>query len=56
MKLDVVSLFAIVVFTLSWICYARTPKEEVLVRLFFRFMLGMGALIGVFGFILRQVQ
>lgn len=54
--MDVVSLFAIVVFAIAWLCYARTPREEPLVRLFFAIMLGMGAAIGVFGVVLRLIQ
>jgi hypothetical protein len=54
--LDVLTLFSIVVFSISWLFYARTPAEEPLVKLFFAFMLGMSALIGFMGIALRYLN
>lgn len=51
--MDLVSLLAIVVFSLSWFFYSRTDDSESVVRLFFRTMMLIGAAIGMLGLILR---
>jgi hypothetical protein len=51
--MDLVTLFAIGVFGVSWFFLARTEPDEPLVRLFWRAMLFMGAGIGVLSLILR---
>lgn len=51
--MDVVGLFAAVVFALSWLAFSRTPEHERIVRLFFGAMMGMAALVGLFGLVLR---
>lgn len=51
--MDVVSLFAASVFALSWLAFSRTPDHERIVRLFLGAMMGMAALIGLFGLVLR---
>ncbi|MBK8908629.1 MAG: hypothetical protein IPM60_12205 [Rhodospirillales bacterium] len=51
--MDVVGLFAAVVFALSWLAFSRTPEHERVVRLFLGAMMGMAALIGLFGLLLR---
>lgn len=53
MAVDLVTLFAIIVFSLAWLFWSRTPPIEPVVRLFFATLMLMGALIGVFGFILK---
>jgi hypothetical protein len=51
--MDLVSLFAIVVFGASWFFLERTPDDEPLVRLFFQVMMFLGAAIGFLGVLLR---
>lgn len=51
--MDLVSLLAIIVFSLSWYLYSRTDESESIVRLFFRTMMIIGAAIGILGLILR---
>ena len=51
--MDLVSLLAVLVFSLSWILYARTDDSESVVRLFFRAMMVIGAAIGILAVILR---
>ncbi len=53
MPVDLVTLFSIIVFSLSWFFWSRTPAIEPLVRLFFGTLMVLGASIGVLGFILR---
>jgi len=50
---DVVSLFAVVVFAVSWLCLARTDPSESLVRLFFGALMTFAAGAGILGFVLR---
>jgi hypothetical protein len=47
--MDVVSAFAIVVFSAAWYFHARTPTDEPLIRLFFGTLLVLGAGSGVLG-------
>lgn len=54
-ELDVVTLFAIIVFAASWYFYARTETTEPVVRLFFGTMMIMAAAVGVLGWLLRAV-
>ena len=54
--MDVVSLFAIAVFGTSWFLLARTSEQEVVVRILLKMMLVLGALVGVFGIVLRFTQ
>jgi hypothetical protein len=51
--MDVVTLFSIVVFAVSWFNHHRTPANEPLVRLFHGTMMGLGALVGLLGMVLR---
>ena len=46
---DLVTLFALVVFVIAWIFYARTSADEGLVRLFFGFLLFLSAGAGLLG-------
>ncbi len=50
---DLVALFAIVVFSVAWYFYAHTDAQEPLNRLFFATLMIMGAGIGILGFALR---
>ena len=51
--MDLVSLLAIVVFSVSWYLFSRTDESESIVRLFFRTMMVIGAAIGILGLIVR---
>ncbi len=53
MVIDLVTLFSIIVFSLSWFFWSRTPAIEPLVRLFFGTLMVLGASVGILGFILR---
>lgn len=55
MPVDVVSLFAVVVFAGSWWSWARTPKAEPLTRAFFVALMLFSAGAGVGGWLLRLV-
>jgi hypothetical protein len=50
---DLVTVFSIIVFSLSWFYWSRTPVIEPLVRLFFGTLMVLGASVGILGFILR---
>jgi hypothetical protein len=52
-SIDLVTVFAIIVFSVAWFFWSRTPKSEPLVRLFFGTLMTLGALIGVLGYVLR---
>lgn len=54
--MDVVTLFAIVVFAVSWYVLDRTPEHEVVVRVLMWGMVLLGALVGLLGIALRLVQ
>ncbi len=54
--MDVVSLFAIVVFGVGWYLWHRTPDHERVVRLFLASLMVMAALIGALGLLLRLVN
>jgi hypothetical protein len=54
--MDVVSLFALLVFGCGWYFLGRTSREETLVRLFFGTIMFMGAAIGVLGLLLRLMR
>ena len=47
--MDLVALFALVVFVIAWIFYARTRADEGLVRLFFGFLLFLSSGVGLLG-------
>jgi hypothetical protein len=51
--MDLVALFAIVVFSTAWWFHARTEPDDRLARLFFAVLMAMGAGIGLLGFVLR---
>jgi hypothetical protein len=51
--MDVVTLFAIVVFSVAWVCHVRTDRGEPLVRLFFGLLMALGAGAGLLGLLLR---
>jgi hypothetical protein len=53
---DVVSLFAIAVFSCAWYFFARTARDERLVRLFFGFLMFFGAGAGFLGIAMRFLQ
>jgi len=50
---DLVTLFAVVVFAIAWFFHARTPPDEALVRLFFGFLLFLSAGAGLLGLVGR---
>ncbi len=54
--MDLVSLLAVLVFAGSWFLYSRSDDSEVVVRLFFRMMMVVGAAIGILGIILRRLM
>lgn len=51
--MDLVSLFAVVVFAASWFFLARTDPSESLVRLFFGALMTFAAGAGILGFVMR---
>lgn len=51
--MDLVSLFAAVVFAASWFFFARTDPSESLVRLFFGALMTCAAGAGFLGFAMR---
>lgn len=51
--MDLVSLFAVVVFAASWFFLARTDPSEGLVRLFFGALMTFAAGAGILGFVMR---
>lgn len=51
--MDLVALFAIVVFSSSWYFFQRTDAGEPLVRLFFATLMAMAVAVGILGLILR---
>lgn len=55
MPVDVVSLFAAVVFAVSWWSWARVPGAEPLTRAFFAALMVLSAGAGVGGWLLRLV-
>lgn len=54
--MDLVSLFAIVVFAGSWYFFARTDPQEKLVRMFFGAMMTFAAGAGFLGLVLRLMK
>jgi hypothetical protein len=50
---DVVTLFAIIVFCSAWFFYARSGADEPLARLFFGTLMGLGVGVGVLGLLNR---
>lgn len=54
--MDVVSLFAAVVFAGSWYLRARLGDDDALARLFFGTLMVMAAAIGVLGVLLRTLS
>ena len=54
--MDLVTLFAIGVFAVSWFFFARAESDTPLVRLFWGVMLFMGASIGLLGLIVRLAR
>lgn len=51
--MDLVALFAILVFSAAWYFYARSDPSEPLVRLFFTVLMWLAAGIGLLGLLLR---
>lgn len=51
--MDLVALFAMIVFGSSWYFLQRTDPGEPLVRLFFATLMGMAVVVGILGLILR---
>ncbi len=54
--MDVVSLFATVVFAASWFFLDRTDPSEKLVRLFFGALMTFAAGAGILGVVLRLLK
>lgn len=50
---DVVSLFAVIVFASAWYLLHRTPAEETLVRMFLGMLMVLAAGAGMLGLLLR---
>ena len=53
--MDVVTVFAIVVFVAAWFGRIRTPLYDRLQRLFFNALMVMGACVGMLGLLLRWI-
>lgn len=53
MVVDLVTVFAVIVFSLAWLCRSRTPDGEPLAKLFFATLMVLGAMIGILGYVLR---
>lgn len=53
--MDLVTLFAIIVFAGSWYLYAKSDSQEPVVRLFLGTMMVLGAGVGILGWLLRLV-
>lgn len=53
--MDVVSLFAAVVFAGSWYLRSRLGGEDALARLFFGTLMALAAAIGALGLLLRML-
>lgn len=51
--MDAVTLFAIAVFSLAWLFYARSDAAEPLIRLFCAVLMFLAAGIGLLGLVLR---
>ncbi len=54
--MDVVSLFAVVVFAGSWYLRSRVGADDALARLFFGTLMALAAVIGALGLVLRLVS
>lgn len=54
--MDVVSLFAAVVFALAWTFYRRADPGEPIVRVFFGTLMALAAVIGALGLLLRAIS
>lgn len=54
--MNAVSVFATVVFVVGWYFFARTDREEVLVRLFFGTLMTLSAGAGFLGLALRLMK
>lgn len=53
--IDVISLFAAVVFAGSWYLRARLGADDALARLFFGTLMALAVAIGVLGLLLRTI-
>jgi hypothetical protein len=53
LTVNLVTLFAICVFSLAWFFWSRTPDVEPLGRLFFGTLMFLGAMVGFLDFFLR---
>jgi hypothetical protein len=54
--MDVVSLFAAVLFAGSWYLRSRLGADDALARLFFGALMGLAAAIGALGLVLRMLS
>ena len=54
--MDVVTLFALIVFGVSWFFFRRQPEHEVSARLFFRTGMWIAVVIWLLGMVNRAVQ
>lgn len=54
--MDVVSLFAVVVFAGSWYLRGRLGADDALARLFFGALMALAAAIGALGLVLRMLS
>lgn len=54
--MDVVSLFAVVVFAGSWYLRSRIGADDALTRLFFGALMALAAAIGALGLVLRMLS
>jgi hypothetical protein len=54
--MDVVSLFAVVVFAGSWYLRSRIGSDDALARLFFGTLMALAAAIGALGLVLRMLS
>ncbi len=54
--MDAISLFSIIVFSVAWWFYARTPEGERVVRLFLGILMLFGAGAGLLGMLNRCIM
>jgi hypothetical protein len=54
--MDVVSLFAVVVFAGSWYLRSRLGSDDALASLFFGTLMALAAAVGALGLVLRMVS
>ena len=54
--MDVVSLFAVVVFAGSWYLRSRIGPDDAMARLFFGTLMALAAAIGALGLVLRMLS